>query len=558
MARDGNHVIHGSPYLRWLGFYLDRNLNFEEHVKRSARKGISVLARLKLLANTLRGISSYNARLLYNACVVPILTYGSVLWYRNSGRKGLVARLEKTQNKGLIWFLGAFRTSPIPAMEHLASIPPINITLAKLTANAATRLHRQPNSSEVARRLGPDYHSYDPSAPHLSGRRAKPTPIGYLASCTAPDTEKLQPYGEPPWSYPHGWGDRLQVVIDPSLGNKGMSKAARTAASKVEIALNSALARTNSILCYSDGSLRTSRGERRVGAAWSIQRNGREVKFGRFGLGPKSEIYDAEMLGMAYAATAVRELAISNAPDHIRFYCDNQAACTSIVNRRPHDAQWASIAFRLVTDELPAALPNLTITVQWFPGHMGLPGNERAGTLAHEATLIDPTPVFGQSLAYAKGRTRVNAKTAWLSLWDAAQKSAHVRLTLPHPPTRRFKRPATEFYPGNTSKVNPDSPHVAPRYPRAVTSRFNQLVLGHCHVGEYYHRFNIDEEIECPCGYDPIQSIRHVLLECRLHSAPRMFLRAASRSLNLNALFGTEKGREAVHLFLARSTAFRP
>ncbi|KAF8592821.1 hypothetical protein BDV93DRAFT_394112, partial [Ceratobasidium sp. AG-I] len=61
------------------------------------------------------------------------------------------------------------------------------------------------------------------------------------------------------------------------------------------------------------------------------------------------------------------------------------SACKAIIDKRPHPAQHASFTFRRAIDELLKAHPLLTVTIQWFPGHAGLPGNERADTLAHEA-----------------------------------------------------------------------------------------------------------------------------------------------------------------------------
>ncbi|KAF8592820.1 hypothetical protein BDV93DRAFT_401227, partial [Ceratobasidium sp. AG-I] len=81
--------------------------------------------------------------------------------------------------------------------------------------------------------------------------------------------------------------------------------------------------------------------------------------------------------------------------------------------------------------------------------------------------------------------------------------------------------------------------------------------LGHGFYGEYYERFKIDEAFQCPCGDAPLQTFRHVLLDCELHTEPRMIMRKISRSLNLKVLFGTEKGLAAVATFLARSSAFR-
>lgn len=113
-----------------------------------------------------------------------------------------------------------------------------------------------------------------------------------------------------------------------------------------------------------------------------------------------------------------------------------------------------------------------------------------------------------------------------------SRRSGHVINTLPNPPSKRFKQPETAFFPGNAIRESPHEPHTAPKYPCAVTCRLNQLILGHCFTGEYYEIFKTDEDIHCPCRPAPLQTIRYILLNCRLHSEPRMHLRKASRSLN--------------------------
>jgi hypothetical protein len=148
----GTHTVRALSSLRWLGFHLDRRLDFQDHVKKMAAKGLSVIAGLRVLANCVRGISVAHARLLYKVCVMPILTYGSPIWYTGVRQKHLFQPLIKAQNTGLRWLLGAFSTSPVPAMEHAASILPIPLALRRLSENAASRLH--PKLPNVFPRFG--------------------------------------------------------------------------------------------------------------------------------------------------------------------------------------------------------------------------------------------------------------------------------------------------------------------------------------------------------------------------------------------------------------------
>ncbi|KZT09231.1 uncharacterized protein LAESUDRAFT_629098, partial [Laetiporus sulphureus 93-53] len=61
--------------------------------------------------------------------------------------------LQQAQNKCLRWLLGAFRTTPIDAAHHLASIMPIRWQLHKICDRVAIRLHTLPANSQVLARL---------------------------------------------------------------------------------------------------------------------------------------------------------------------------------------------------------------------------------------------------------------------------------------------------------------------------------------------------------------------------------------------------------------------
>ncbi|QRW01164.1 Reverse transcriptase [Ceratobasidium sp. AG-Ba] len=132
--------VSPQPCIWWLGFYLDRRLSWKTHIKKRCSQALAVVASLGLLANSVWGISIKHGRLLFKTCVLPVLTYGSVSWYTGIKQKSLIKPMERVQNQGIRWLLGAFRTSPISAVEHMASILPLPLTLQRLSKNAAVRL----------------------------------------------------------------------------------------------------------------------------------------------------------------------------------------------------------------------------------------------------------------------------------------------------------------------------------------------------------------------------------------------------------------------------------
>ena len=151
----GNDItITPPPSIRWLGFHLDRQLTFKRHVELLTKKGHATVKGLKVLGNTIEGISPSNLRLLYKTVVIPAITYGSPLWYDPvKPNRSLIRKLEQVQHKALIQIAGAFWDSPTEALQLLTYMPPMETTLHKLYRSAALRIPRLPVSSEITRRL---------------------------------------------------------------------------------------------------------------------------------------------------------------------------------------------------------------------------------------------------------------------------------------------------------------------------------------------------------------------------------------------------------------------
>jgi hypothetical protein len=118
-----NHVTMAIS-LRYLGVYLDHCLRWDQHITIMANHACSTIRGVNLLGNSIRGLDFLNWRKVYNALVIPVLTYGAQVWYTGVGQKGLVQHLQVAQNKGIHKITSTFRTLPVEPLHNMTGIPP--------------------------------------------------------------------------------------------------------------------------------------------------------------------------------------------------------------------------------------------------------------------------------------------------------------------------------------------------------------------------------------------------------------------------------------------------
>lgn len=66
--------------VRWLGVWIDRKMNFREHVKRKIKGGEKVAGGIMRLDRERRGIGVGNRRKMYIACARSTMDYGARVW----------------------------------------------------------------------------------------------------------------------------------------------------------------------------------------------------------------------------------------------------------------------------------------------------------------------------------------------------------------------------------------------------------------------------------------------------------------------------------------------
>jgi hypothetical protein len=131
--------------LCYLGVFFMPTLDWKPHATIMSNCAHSSVIGMQVLGNSIRGVVMGTWRKLYNAVILPILTYGSPVWFTDRKQLGVINTLQIAQNHAMRAVSGCFRTTPINAMEHMCNVPPIRFRLRHLHRLARERLARLPD-----------------------------------------------------------------------------------------------------------------------------------------------------------------------------------------------------------------------------------------------------------------------------------------------------------------------------------------------------------------------------------------------------------------------------
>ncbi|KAB5587827.1 Reverse transcriptase from mobile element jockey protein [Ceratobasidium theobromae] len=521
-------VIQGANTVRWLGFFLDRRLNFKDHVSRMATRAKCVLGGMKMLGNSLRGLSVYHVRMLVNACIVPILTYGFALWFHGRNSKSHCKTLQTVQNIACRWVSGSFRTAPVAVIEHTIAMPPIAYRIRRQCANYSAKLRHLPSSSQVCTRLP---HNFLTSRPDLASN-ARFSPINALAAYTSPDAEARTPYLLLPWEGVKQLGDRLTVSMPRCNGDAQKKAYALALQSRITDLSQKAGVAT----LYTDGSCFSRDRKRHTGWGWCLMLGDSEIDNSGGALGPNHTSYDAECHAVAEGITRVSRLAAQTTLYLLHIVSDNAGMLQGLLSPKPKGAP-SSVdrAARKICD-LAARHGHVDFLLSWCPAHHRVPGNERADAIAKRHAITTPTPAFAVSTDRirweVKERLLADWRAHWLSFKEGHPNSMGALAIL------------------NSPRLRLHPFHAAPGRRRKLHTQIIRAITGHGRHNAYLFKCGKAESPGCQCGHHRQDTV-HIINECPRHEHARGFLRGFSQRLDLAHMFSTVRGLKAVAEFLA-------
>lgn len=128
-----------------LGLILDQKLNWNDHIEHIEAKTIKSLGALSSLGGSTWGTGYKGLRQIYQAIILPQITYAASVWYaplnfEGTYRDKTVRKLEAIQKKAAKIITGAFKTVAGTALDVEAFLLPIQLKLKRTATETYLRI----------------------------------------------------------------------------------------------------------------------------------------------------------------------------------------------------------------------------------------------------------------------------------------------------------------------------------------------------------------------------------------------------------------------------------
>ena len=144
-----SYTVEHSSLIRYLGIFIHKQFDWTHHMTIMANRACSTTRALSILGNSVHGLDYANWHKLFHALILPILTYGFPLYSTQPCNKGLLDILQVAQNDAVRKMSGVFKTTPIVPLHYMMAIPPLPLSIKKLTSVFRLRIQCLPPSTLI-------------------------------------------------------------------------------------------------------------------------------------------------------------------------------------------------------------------------------------------------------------------------------------------------------------------------------------------------------------------------------------------------------------------------
>ena len=214
----GNQIVKAKLHSKFLGVIMDHKLLWREHVNKLKERATKSITGLTKLAGSTWGGCVLSIRRLYEAIVIPQITYCCSVWYTPPGEEGhkrwMLEDFRNIQARALRVVTGAFRATAKSALDIEAYVLPIKQCLEKLTNDTMLRIVATPSYKSIIGKRSRKQERRRTPLEKLTSRFRKRTGM------KPGSIEKLEPFIAPPW-----WSPPKAVISESKKAGKEQHEA---------------------------------------------------------------------------------------------------------------------------------------------------------------------------------------------------------------------------------------------------------------------------------------------------------------------------------------------
>ena len=424
---------------------------------------------MKTIASNHWGADLSSLRTFYLAYIRSKISYAIEIW--SSCSKSQLQRVYKIQNTALRLMTGALKTSPVAALEIEADILPLDLFAEKIILNKRIKQHFMPNKSP-----GRSKKNFSPSSFYQRSKALLQKAEIVLPKNSDPRFGRtFILHHEAPWQW-------KPPIIRDSLPGKG-----RLPAVLQQLALELIHEQyKDSVKVYTDGSLDAVEG--RAGAGVYFEDTGKQIIIPL----PPCSILKAELLAIERALEEIK-MDKQNINRSYVILSDSKSSLQTLSSYFPSEYHHHC---KTITD-LIAEIPT-EIILQWIPSHVGIPGKEKADSLAKAASESGPVHEQFDSAPSLHCEVTQSIKALWKKRWMRDQKGRSYFELQSTPNSVRY-----------TTLTRAD---------QVILTR---IKLNHFPCQSYLNRFNLADSAEClQCKEE---TIAHIIYACPEIADHRVF-----------------------------------
>ena len=125
--------------VKYLGVYLDKGLLWKDHINIKLKKAKKRLFQIVKVCRATWGLPPSAVLYYYQCCIVPLLTWGCLVWARACRYKTVQNELKKFQRQALKIMGPIRRSTPTRGLEIMNYCRPLELEIRKISAEVFLR-----------------------------------------------------------------------------------------------------------------------------------------------------------------------------------------------------------------------------------------------------------------------------------------------------------------------------------------------------------------------------------------------------------------------------------